>query len=140
MQLLEHCPDVLTISEAAEVLKISTSAMQSLIETGEIEHVVIADQPLIFKPFLISYIEKLRHACYTESADASQAPQGHLDNYREQDIPPFSEGETEMAKYKFNQSVSHDQWRKALDHGKQHTGVNRQSHGTGSCRSAPGSR
>lgn len=106
MQLLEHCPDVLTISEAAEVLKISTSAMQSLIETGEIEHVVIADQPLIFKPFLISYIEKLRHACYTESADASQAPQGHLDNYREQDIPPFSEGETEMAKYKFNQSVT----------------------------------
>lgn len=106
MQLLEHCPDVLTISEAAEVLKISTSAMQSLIETVEIEHVVIADQPLIFKPFLISYIEKLRHACYTESADASQAPQGHLDNYRDQDIPPFSEGETEMAKYKFNQSVT----------------------------------
>ena len=77
MDILEHTPDVLTIPEAAETLKLSVSAMQSLIETGEIEHVVIADQPLIFKPFLISYIEKLREACYTENADASKAPQGH---------------------------------------------------------------
>lgn len=105
MDILEHTPDVLTIPEAAETLKLSVSAMQSLIETGEIEHVVIADQPLIFKPFLISYIEKLREACYTESADASKAPQGHLGNRIEQDIPPFSEGDTEMAKYKINQPV-----------------------------------
>lgn len=98
MELLEHSPDVLTISEAAEVLKISTFVMQSLVDGGEIEHVVIAGQPLIFKPFLVNYIEKLRYTCYSNGADASQAPQGHLDNHREQDIPPFSEGETEMAK------------------------------------------
>lgn len=105
MDILEHTPDVLTIPEAAETLKLSVSAMQSLVDDGEIEHVVIADQPLIFKPFLISYIEKLRKACYTESADASQAPQGHLDNrIIEQDIPP-SEGDTTMAKYKINQPV-----------------------------------
>lgn len=106
MDILEHTPDVLTIPEAAETLKLSVSAMQSLIETGEIEHVVIADQPLIFKPFLISYIEKLREACYTESADASKAPQGHLGNRIEQDIPPSQGGNSEMAKYKFNQSVT----------------------------------
>ena len=103
MQLLEHCPDVLTISEAAEVLKISTSAIRSLVDDGEIEHVVIADQPLIFKLFLIEYIEKLRHACYSNGEGASNAPQGHLDNHIEQDIPP-SEGDPAMAKYKLTKA------------------------------------
>ena len=106
MELLEHSPDVLTSSEAAEVLKISTSAFQKLVEAGEIEHVVIAGQPRVFKPFLVNYIEKLRNACYTDGVDAAQALQGHLDNRIEQsDILPFSEGDTEMAKYKINQSV-----------------------------------
>lgn len=105
MEMLEHTPDVLTIPEAAETLKLSVSAIQSLVDNGEIEHLEIAGQTLIFKPFLVNYIEKLRKACYTESADASQASQGHLDNRIEQsDIPP-SEGDTTMAKYKINQPV-----------------------------------
>lgn len=105
MDILEHTPDVLTIPEAAETLKLSVSAIQSLVDNGEIEHLEIAGQMLIFKPFLVNYIEKLRKACYTEIADASKAPQEHLDNRTEQDIPPFSEGDTEMAKYKINQPV-----------------------------------
>lgn len=104
MEMLEHTPDVLTIPEAAETLKLSVSAIQSLVDNGEIEHLEIAGQTLIFKPFLVNYIEKLRRACYTESADASQAPQEHLDNCTGQDIPP-SEGDTTMAKYKINQPV-----------------------------------
>ena len=105
MDILEHTPDVLTIPEAAETLKLSVSAIQSLVDNGEIDHLEIAGQMLIFKPFLVNYIEKLRKACYTEIADASKAPQEHLDNRTEQDIPPFSEGDTEMAKYKINQPV-----------------------------------
>ena len=103
--MLEHTPDVLTIPEAAETLKLSVSAIQSLVDNGEIEHLEIAGQTLIFKLFLVNYIEKLRKACYTEIADASKAPQGHLDNCTGQDIPPFSEGDAEMAKYKINQPV-----------------------------------
>ena len=60
MEMLEHTPDVLTIPEAAETLKLSVSAIQSLVDNGEIEHLEIAGQTLIFKLFLVNYIEKLR--------------------------------------------------------------------------------
>lgn len=105
MQLLEHCPDVLTISEAAEVLKISTSAMQELVRSGQVEQVVIAGNTLIFKPFLLTYIESCRNACYSRGAGANHQAPEHLDNRIDQsDIPP-SEGDTTMAKYKINQPV-----------------------------------
>lgn len=52
--MLEHTPDVLTIPEAAETLKLSVSAIHSLVDNGEIEHLEIAGQTLIFKPFLVN--------------------------------------------------------------------------------------
>lgn len=103
MELLQNSPDVMTYSEAAEILKLSTSVFQELVEAGEIEHIVIAGQPLIFKPFLLKYIEKLRHTCYSNGAGAMQAPP-NLDNRIKLDIPP-SQGDTTMAKYKINQPV-----------------------------------
>lgn len=78
LELLEHCPDVLTISEAAEVLKISASTMQELVQSGQVAQVVIAGNALIFKPFLLEYIENCRRACYSEGADASHQAPEHL--------------------------------------------------------------
>lgn len=106
LELLEHCPDVLTISEAAEVLKISASTMQELVQSGQVEQVVIAGNALIFKPFLLEYIENCRRACYSEGADASHQAPEHLDKRIQSDTSPFSEGDTEMAtKSKINQPV-----------------------------------
>lgn len=102
MNLLANCPDVLTVSEAAKVLKIPAATMQGLVTSGQVEQVKIGGKQLIFKTFLVNFIEKSRQLCYTKEVEASGSrPQSqeppHLDNRIKSDFMPFSEGETEMA-------------------------------------------
>lgn len=104
MSILENCPDVLTITEAAQALRISRPTMQKLVTSGEVEHIEIAGKPLIFKAFLEDFIDKRRQVCYNNRVETSgpaalsQEPP-HLDNRIVQsDFSPFSEGDdTEMA-------------------------------------------
>jgi len=108
--LLEHIPDMLTISTAAEALKTTPDAMMKLISSGLIDHVEIDDNIIIPKVLLDDFIEKGRQACYNGSVTANGPfPLGtantHLDNCIGSDTVPSSEGDTEMAK-KFNQSVT----------------------------------
>ena len=110
MLLLEHIPDMLTISTAAEALKTTPDAMMKLISSGLIDHVEIDDNIIIPKVLLDDFIEKGRQACYNGSVTANGPfPLGtantHLDNCIGSDTVPSSEGDTEMAK-KFNQSVT----------------------------------
>lgn len=98
MQQFTCYPDLLTVQEAAEALRISTSEMEGLIAKGEIYYATIGTNTRISKPDLINYVEKCRHVCY----DA--ATKMHLDNLTEADIMPCKEGETDMAN-RFNQAV-----------------------------------
>ena len=108
MNLLEACPDVLTVQEAAELLKMSTSTMQGLIDSQQVEQIVVAGRPLIFKPFLLSFIENERQKQYTKKEPngppVNLAEPPHLDNCKQPDSTPCLEGDTNMAK-KINQPV-----------------------------------
>lgn len=109
VEYLPQSPDILTISEAAEVLRISYSSIQSLIEHGKIKCIEICGEPLILKHFLIDFLEKCCQQCYNKSVETSgfafSDPESmHLDNRIMQDFLSISEGENEMAT-KINQPV-----------------------------------
>ena len=66
VEYLPQAPDILTISEAAEVLRINYSSIQSLIEHGKIKCIEICGKPLILKHFLIDFLEKCCQQCYNK--------------------------------------------------------------------------
>ena len=110
MNILENCRDVLTISEAADTLRISPDNMQLLIDSGHIKHVTICGNTLILKPFLVDYLASNCLVCYAQDTNSNGvAPHSvtppHLDNRKESVSMPFQEGENEMAKSKINQPV-----------------------------------
>ena len=101
MSLLEHWPDLLTLQEAAEILRTDTDAVGSFIQAGEIICTEIAGKALIPKQFLAEFIENCCQICYTKGVEIdTPAPDGqeeqHLDNCKA-DCTPF-QGEIEMAK------------------------------------------
>lgn len=105
MKFLESTPDVLTIPEAAALLKMSSSIMQAIVDNGQIPQIIIGGQPLIFKPFLVSYIESLYKFQYTDTT-VNAFGMMNLDNSIPSDFAPCPEGVTDMAtKYKINQYV-----------------------------------
>ena len=101
MNLLEHCPDLLTVPEAAEILRADPTTVNELIQTGEIICAEIAGKVLIPRVSLEIYLESKIKMCYNEGVEISApAPdlQGdtHFDNCKVDCMP--SKGEIEMAK------------------------------------------
>lgn len=102
MNLLEHWPDLLTVQEAAEILRADPAAVESYINSGETKCAEIAGKTLIPRHFLEDFVANSCKMCYNESveihapASDSQAAQ-HLDNCKELDCTPFR-GAIEMAK------------------------------------------
>ncbi len=110
MNILKNCRDILTVHEAAEVLRISDAEMQGLIERGEIKSIVICGFTRVLKQFLLDFLASSCQMCYPQKEVSCStvidlyAP--HLDNrIKDLDSAPFSEEYTEMAKSKINQPV-----------------------------------
>jgi len=102
MNLLDRCPDMLTVSEAAEILRADPAAVDELIRAGEIICAEIAGKSLIPKQYLENFIEKSCKVCYNEGVEISistpdKPGAAHFDNCKELDRTPF-QGEIEMAK------------------------------------------
>ena len=101
MSLLEHWPDLLTVQEAAEILRADPAQVGSFIRSGEISCAEIAGKTLIPRAFLEDFIAKSCKVCYNKGVEISTpAPDSqeaqHLDNCKA-DCTPF-QGEIEMAK------------------------------------------
>lgn len=94
MSLLEHWPDLLTLQEAAEILRTDPDTVGSFIQAGEIVCTKIAGKALILRTFLEDFIENGCKVCYNRGVETD--PQ-NLDNRIELDCTPF-QGEIEMAK------------------------------------------
>ena len=94
--------DILTPSEVADILRLSMAQVQQLVKNGEIKSLLICNETLIPKNFLIEFLENSVQVSYTRDTPAAV----YLDNCTMSDPMPFHEGENEMAtKYKYNQSV-----------------------------------
>lgn len=112
MNNILNCPDILTVPEVAEILRLDLPTMDGLLSAGQIAHIEIAGKSLICKAFLENFLEKCCQKCYNNDVENSgfiapfQGPP-HLDNCIAQlDFLPFSEGDTEMAtKSKINQPI-----------------------------------
>lgn len=59
MSLLDHWPDLLTLQEAAEILRTDPDMVGSFIHAGKIAHTEIAGKVLIPCRFLENLIEKI---------------------------------------------------------------------------------
>lgn len=93
--LLSNAPDILTVCEAAEALRVDNPAMQGLIEGNQIKHMSIGNEVLIPKMYLQQFIENSCQGCYNEAIEANTT---HFDNRKmELNYTPF-QGENEMAK------------------------------------------
>ena len=102
---LPTAPDVLTVQEAADLLKMSVTTLTEFIEGGQLEAVILNEKVLIFKIFLLKFIEKHHKICYTKEVENHENfKDKHLENRIEPDFAPSSEGDTEIAK-KINQPV-----------------------------------
>ena len=102
MNLLDHCPDMLTVPEATEILRADPATVDDFIQAGKITFAEIAGKILIPTQYLEDFIVKSCRMCYNEGIEIdSTAPdsqeQQHLDNRIELDCMPFR-GEIEMAK------------------------------------------
>lgn len=102
MSLLEQWPDLLTVQEAAEILRADPAIVENFIRSGEINYSEIAGKALIPRQYLENFIEKSCKVCYNEGVEISTpAPDSqeaqHLDNCKVLDSTPF-QGEIEMAK------------------------------------------
>lgn len=69
MNLLSHWPDLLTLQEAAEILRTDPVTVDSFIQAGEIASIEIAGKVLIPRIFLEDFIEKSCKVCYNEGIE-----------------------------------------------------------------------
>ena len=102
MNLLAHKPELLTLQEAAEILRTDLATVDSFIQAGKIICTEIAGKSLIPRAYLENFIAKSYQVCYNKKVETdTPAPDGqeqqHLDNRIELDCAPF-QGEIEMAK------------------------------------------
>lgn len=70
MNLLSHWPDLLTLQEAAEILRTDPVTVDSFIQAGEIASIEIAEKVLIPRAFLEDFIEKSCKMCYNKGVEA----------------------------------------------------------------------
>ena len=57
MNLLTNAPDIMTVMEAAKVLKVGRSTMYQLIRSGAVKHVRIGKKILIPREYLRLFLE-----------------------------------------------------------------------------------
>ena len=69
MSLLEHYPDMLTVPEAAEILRTDPAIVNGFIHAGEITCMKIAGKILIPRKYLEIFIEKGCEVCYNENIE-----------------------------------------------------------------------
>ena len=69
MNLLEHWPDLLTLQEAAEILRTDPAIVGKFIRAGKIAHTEMAGKVLIPRIFLENFIEKSCKVCYNEDVE-----------------------------------------------------------------------
>ena len=58
VELLTNTPDVLTVMEAAETLKVGRTTMYRLVRDGKVKHLKIGRKVLIPRKYLQIFIEK----------------------------------------------------------------------------------
>lgn len=58
MDILTNTPDVLTVMEAAETLKVGRTTMYRLVQDGKVKHLKIGRKVLIPRKYLQIFIEK----------------------------------------------------------------------------------
>lgn len=58
MDLLKNTPDVLTVMEAAKVLKIGRTTMYRLLQSGNIQHLKVGRKIIIPSKYLQEFIEQ----------------------------------------------------------------------------------
>lgn len=109
MNLSEHWPDLLTVQEAAEILRTTPAQVSEFIRAGKIKHTEITGEILLPKQNFENFIEHSCKLCYdTDAEPTAPTPNNqeaqHLDNCKELDCTPFQEGEAEMAT-KINRTV-----------------------------------
>lgn len=65
MDILDKCPDILTVMEAAEVSRIGRTMMYRFIRSGQIRCVKIGKKILIPRIYLQEFIANHVEKCYT---------------------------------------------------------------------------
>lgn len=110
--IFRSSPDILTISEAATLLRLSDADMQKLLDSSSIKCLKIFENTLIPKKLLINFLENSCQLNYTQGTSlgsgANTVPEPmYLDNHiAKSNSMPFPEGASEMAsKSKINQPV-----------------------------------
>lgn len=109
MSLLNLQDSILTVQEAAKVLKIPISHLQDLLASGQIRHVRFGETIRIPTTSLEGFLEKCCQVQYNNVIDLVPSVSGSLDldnRIAQPDFLPSLEGDTEMAtKSKINQPV-----------------------------------
>ena len=110
MSLLDRWPDLLTLQEAAEILRTDPATVGGFIQAGKFSCTEIAGKVLIPRIFLENFIEKSCKVCYNEGVEidtpALDSQGQHLDNRIEElNCMPFPQGVEEMAT-KINRTVT----------------------------------
>lgn len=72
--IILSCPDVLTVMEAAEVLRVGRSTMYKLVESGEVQHIKIGRKVLIPRLFLQNFVEESSEKCYNMNIPEAGSP------------------------------------------------------------------
>ena len=66
MDILDKCPDILTVMEAAEVSRIGRTMMYRFIKSGQIRHVKIGKKILIPRIYLQEFLANHVEKCYND--------------------------------------------------------------------------
>lgn len=108
--LFQNFPDLLTISEAANLLRVDTSDIEVLIQDRTIQYIPVCNKILVLKLSLLNFLESSYNLRYTDIVSFPDLHPGtmNLDNHiQRSDSVSFSEGGNDMAtKYKINQPVT----------------------------------
>lgn len=81
MERLENCPDVLTPTEAAQVLRIGRSTMYRLIRDNEVRHIKIGKKILIPTEYIKDFLEMSSEKCYNSRQVENRPVAGKERNY-----------------------------------------------------------
>lgn len=64
MDLLQNCPDIVTVNEATKILSLGRTTVYRLISSGEIRCVKIGRKIIIPRVYLQEFLENRMKKCY----------------------------------------------------------------------------